>query len=324
MLNLISIAFLSLAIAIAALPVPFASLKQKRVFTTNVLDGFKKDRPQLFPPGLGNKNASRMVVLDVGANNGDSYTLRAYQEGHTVVAFEPSPMVNNLFKDVMNQNGVRLTVLNGSTETSTPAQGHTASSLKISGRNKVYLIPAALSKKTTILNLHQSPCSDKRKCGKINRLVEDSRSKNIVKVPVYRLDDMSFPVDPKSVWFMKIDVEGHELEVLQGARNFIKSAEIPYIGLEFAAHGRSGIKWGVDLLEELHSQQYSCYHLRGFGKCHDREHRSPSLKCNYPFSLNDWKQAPTFEEYTETFEMSENRKKKPSLSDIMCVRNKHD
>ncbi|PXF48576.1 hypothetical protein BWQ96_01745 [Gracilariopsis chorda] len=324
MLSFIAAIFLSLVIAIAAIPLPFAALRQKRVFTTNVLDGFKKDHPQLFPPGLGSKNASRMVVLDIGANNGDSYTLRAYKEGHTVVAFEPSPMVKDLFKDVMNENRVRLTVVNGSTGVPSKAQGVTASSLKIGDRNKVYLIPAALSKKTTILNLHQSPCSDKRKCGKINRLVEDSKSKNIVKVPVYRLDDISFPVDPEKVWFMKIDVEGHELEVLQGARNFIKSAKIPYIGLEFAAHGRAGIQWGVDLLEELHKQQYSCYHLRGFGKCHDREHRSPSLKCNYPFSVNDWKQAPTFEEYAETFEISANRPKKASLSDIMCVRSKRE
>ncbi|KAI0563064.1 FkbM family methyltransferase [Gracilaria domingensis] len=309
----------ALCIAVTlAVPASQPHLRQKRVYSTNVLPSFKRGNPQLFPPGLGAKHANRMVVLDIGANNGDSYTLKAAQEGHPVIAFEPSPVVAPLFKKVMSDHKLTYHVYNFTSDH--PLEPLSADKSPRLSSSAVYLIPVALSNATTILNFHQSPCSDLRKCGKINHLDPTSKSKTAVKVPVYRLDDVPLPADPSNIWFMKIDVEGYELQVLKGARKLIKQAKIPYIGIEFAAHGKQGTKWGVDLLEELYLQGYSCHHLRGFGKCHDREFRSPSLKCNYPFSLDDWKTAPTFEEYAETFELRSDRHKKASLADLMCIR----
>ncbi|CAN8065045.1 unnamed protein product [Agarophyton chilense] len=319
----ISVFSVYLAAVLAVPPPSLPYLRQKRVYSTNVLPGFKKNNPQLFPPGLGSKHAQRKIVLDIGANNGDSYTLRAYKEGHSVIAFEPSPVVNSLFKKVMLENHVKLSVYNFSYDSHGEQYSNgkdKASKFPAPSSNIVHLIPVALSNTTTVLSFHQSPCSDLRKCGKINHIDPYSKSKTSVKVPVYRLDDVPLPADPTDVWFMKIDVEGYELEVLKGARKLIKHAKIPFIGIEFAAHGKTGTKWGVDLLEELYMQGYSCHHLRGFGRCHDREFRSPSLKCNYPFSLDDWKSAPTFEEYTDTFEIRKPSQKKPGLADLMCIR----
>ncbi|KAI0563096.1 methyltransferase FkbM [Gracilaria domingensis] len=303
-----------------AVPTSEPHLLHKRVYSTNTLSGFTKDKPQLFPPGLGAKHANRLVVIDIGANNGDAYTLQAFQKGHPVVAFEPSPFVGQLFKKVMSEHNVRLRVHNFTSDQHDD-QISPDKSLELPS-NTVHLIPVALSNETTFLNFHQTPCPNLQKCGKTNHLDPNSKSKASVRVPVYRLDDVPLPADPKDIWFMKIDVEGNELQMLQGARRLIREAKIPYITIEFAAHGRQGTKWGVDLLEELYLQGYSCHHLRGFGECHDHALRSPSLKCNYPFSLDDRKTAPTFKEYVETFEARSDLHKKPSLSDLMCVR--HD
>lgn len=294
----------------------------RRVYSTDILDGFAKGKPSLWPPGHGGEGAAERIILDVGANNGDQYTLHGFQKGHMVFSFEPSPMLGSLFRDVMKKHKVdtafvKMRIANDtkkySRRTVTIPYGNKAI------KPKVYYIPVALSNQTGAASLHQSPCADLSKCGKSNRLVMDHK-KGSVRVPVFRFDDVILPVDKKNIWFMKIDVEGHELQVLQGARDLLKNVQVPYIALEMSSNGRKGIDWGVGLLDELHYQGYVCHHLRGFGRCHDSTLKSPSLKCNYPFSLTNKKNAPTFEEYVEVFQVKNgHEKKKRALADLMCV-----
>lgn len=295
---------------------------EKRIYTTNHLKGFKKDFPSLWPPGLGGKNALNRVVLDVGSNNGDPYTLLGFKRGHTVFSFEPSPMVGLLFRDAMKKKNVDTAIVKLRNNNDTKV--YTRSTVKIpigneSIKPKVYLIPIALSNQTGVARFHQSPCADLSKCGKVNKLVSYDK-KGSVQVSTFRLDDVTLPVEKSKIWFMKIDVEGHELEVLQGARSLLNEVHIPYIAVEFSSNGKKGIEWGVSLLEELHGHGYVCHHLRGFGKCHDASYRSPSLKCNYPFSVTEKNEAPTFEEYTEVFEIRPGKEqKKRAMADLMCA-----
>lgn len=296
---------------------------EKRVYTTNALPGFKKNHPALFPPGIGGRHPRRRAVIDIGANSGDDYTLKAYQKGHNVFAFEPSPIVNALFSTVMTQHNVHVSRVSIDHLTT----NLTRRPFKISiprdetpKANKVYIIPIALSNTTGVFNFHESPCSNLKKCGMINHLLPDENHSQGVRVRTYRLDDVILPVRNEDIWFMKIDVEGHELEVLQGAHGFLKDARIPYIAVEFSANMKTGTDWGVELLDNLYGLGYTCYHLRGFGKCHDAKIRSPSLSCNYPFSNTILKEAPTFLEYTKTFETTEkNKKEKPRMADLMCA-----
>lgn len=309
--------------------------KARRVYTTNMLPGFKQDQPSLFPPGYGDAKASARVILDIGANSGEEYTLRGYKHGHTVLSFEPSPMVVGLFKRTMISSHVSLSVVNVRNEGISPIAGsdplvHTAHRIRVfvpphkatDDAPHVYLFPFAVSNSSRVVSFHESSCKRNAKCGKVNHVTEDDRArKGNLQVQSYRLDDLILPVDSHKIWFMKIDVEGHEIQVLQGARQLINEAKVEYIGFEFSANRRPGIDWGVGLLQELYVQGYSCFHLRGFGKCHNNRLKSPSLKCNYPFSMKDETLAPTFEQYTKVFEMKKGRKNvKPRMSDLMCKR----
>lgn len=313
-LTFATLCFLSIQLVFAA---------EKRVYTTNSLSGFKKDTPALFPPGYGGKNASTRVILDIGANNGDDYTLRGYQAGHTVVAFEASPSVSLLFQRTMISNKIDTTLLHPSNKKLTLESTIKRFSdiNKNITQNQVFLFPVGLSSKTSVSKFHQSPCTDINKCGKVNHLIDNNGNGQGIDVEVYKLDEVSLPVRRENIWFMKVDVEGYENEVLRGARQLIADAKIPYIGIEFAAQGRKGKSWGVSLLNTLHNYGYTCYHLRGFGSCHDKNLKSPSLKCNYPFSTDNKAQAPTFEQYSAVFEMGDkNEKLKPKMADLMCAR----
>lgn len=140
-------------------------------------------------------------------------------------------------------------------------------------------------------------------------------------VQVYRLDDIFFPVDVRHIWFLNINAEGKELNVLQGARHLIKDARITFVAFRFSAHGRKGSAWGVLLLEEMERQGYECYHLRGFGQCHDVKHRPGTSPCNYPFSMRSRELAPTFEQYVRVFQSAKEQKgARLRTSDMVCKR----
>lgn len=330
---------------------------ERRVYSTNLLPGCKKDSPSLLPPGFGGKDAANKTILDVGSHIGDDYTIRGVSVGHTVIAFEPSPAVVDNFKKYMIQKGMPLSVVNldHAVATAAHARGRLARDAidgmvvrvliprtsRLSGNGggnamgnggidmsqaRVFLMPFALSNETGLTKFFESGCKMPH-CGKVNRIPmqdADSVTGNIV-VPKYKLDDLILPTDTRKIWFLKVDVEGHELEVLQGARDLIRRSGLEYIVLEFSPNGQPGVKWGVTLLNELFEQGFTCFHMRGFGKCHDDTLRSPSLKCNFPFNLNNATLAPTFEEYAKVFEIKEeNGRKKPHMADLMCKRRKMD
>lgn len=331
----------------------------RRVYTTNALPEFQKDHPALFPAEylLDTVNKNR-TVLDVGANNGDGYTLTAARAGHTVLAFEPSVTLREPFKQIMLRNRVPLSLVHvpafhdpskpmvNSTMTSSlletlfqrgqgqqqPSAGaiqNTHDTVRViiprdggTPHPRVYLLPFALANQNGVTSFYEAGCKGKdiTKCGKTNRFAEVGGLRGNTRVQMYRLDDLVLPVEESSVWFMKIDVEGYELDVIKGARQFLRKGHVKYIAVEFSPNGKKGLRWGTELLEELFQLGFSCYHLRGFGTCTDGKKKPATLGCNYPFSLSDYSKAPNFKQYAKVFEMNDKSKDKARMADLMCKR----
>lgn len=377
-------------------------LLPRRIFSTAPLraeydDEGKPRFPGSFawPPEYGKRHD--LSVLDVGANIGDMYTLQGWTHGHSVLAFDASPSVQQKFRATMEAHGVRFaeaTVVTSSSRSNGPpykvqvaksgyndreraAKGNNGGSQKEA--NRVVFVPYGLANKTgSVLLFDKDDCGGTaNKCGRMNHIVsvsapppsssssegnknKDQRHQQLNQVnhthdnpylrtvDVFRFDDLLFDttstknsgitmIDPASIWFVKISVAGHEAEVLRGMRHFLARAHVRYVSVEFSPTGRA---WGIDLLEQLRDAGFACYHVRGFGKCHDTSVRTSSRACNFPFvggaeveengpSGEELRAlAPTFEQYVEVFvgdgekerDKDKNGRGGQRMADLMCRR----
>jgi FkbM family methyltransferase len=142
-----------------------------------------------------------MTVVDAGAHHG-LYSLLASKcvgEDGTVVAFEPSPRECKRLK----------------------------SNLRVNRTPNVYLLRCALGNQAGVAELfladaYQDGCNSLRPAG----VTETGQS---VQVPLRRLDDMLAELGIAEVDFLKMDVEGAELTLLQGAPKLLGCAPRPAI-----------------------------------------------------------------------------------------------
>jgi FkbM family methyltransferase len=141
------------------------------------------------------------VAIDVGANRGD-YTAAILRCTPNVVSIEPNPENARVLKQVF---GKRIRLIVG------------AASNK--DEDVVLRIPEYGSGYATIEDSNQFACNGIKS----------------VHVRSYRIDDLSL----ETVSFIKVDVEGHELSVLEGALNLLKR-DRPSILVEAEERYRKG------------------------------------------------------------------------------------
>lgn len=125
------------------------------------------------------------TCLDIGANIG-CISQALLKAGHKVVAFEPQPQLFSLL-------GTNL--LN---------------------RGEVVLVPAAVGSEEGHVEMPKVQYSAKGNFGGLG--IGDKSIYGNISVPVVTIDSYNY----NDVGFMKIDVEGYELEVLRGATSTIK------------------------------------------------------------------------------------------------------
>lgn len=129
------------------------------------------------------------VVIDVGANIGHISLLVADIVGpESLVCFEPTPISYNRLVENFQLNDWPTTNL------------HHAAIGATKGTVKIPDVPYPLT---------------------TNKTVEGGQSENIVDVPLLRLDDFCDSFPNRSVGLLKIDVEGYERPVFDGARRFL-------------------------------------------------------------------------------------------------------
>lgn len=178
-----------------------------------------------------------MVFLDIGANVGE-FTLAAAKllDRGRVIAFEPHP---NIYRQL-------------------------GRSVELNNYNNVSLFNLALGKKSGELELYGP--SDAHNEGMYSLIKGAVRTEIVAKVPIETLDEIVERESLERVDFIKIDVEGAELFVLQGGTKTLERHK-PTMLIEFseetfreAGYKPSDLK---DFLDRYGYEYYSFSKWRG-------------------------------------------------------------
>lgn len=151
-----------------------------------------------FLEGLSSMLEPSTLVLDVGAHIGNHTVYFAGVLGFQVQAYEPNPEAFELLERNIHRNGLD---------------------------DKVTCVPVALSSEDGQVSMTRAVEDDAGTMA----VAEQTESGNAIRVRTQRLDDLELP-DPSAV-FIKLDVEGHEPEVIRGGKLFLEK-HAPDISVE--------------------------------------------------------------------------------------------
>ncbi len=144
------------------------------------------------------------TFIDIGANKG-IFTMQASSivgDSGTVIAFEPNPRTANILRSHLIMNGIEKNV-----DVIEKGLGSVVSEFDLN-----------------ILDLHSGTATI--------RQINDKDVSSTIKVPVVTADSILMDRKLTGKIFLKIDVEGLELEVLKGAENFIQKFNPEWVYVE--------------------------------------------------------------------------------------------
>ena len=201
-----------------------------------------------------------MTVLDIGAHHGLYSLLAAKRVGRNgrVRSFEPSPRERKSFKRNLRINGFR------NVQIESFALGSSA------GRAELFLVEGA----EDVCNSLRPPAA------------EVTTTK--VSVEVRPLDEYLQRQKIEKVDFIKLDVEGAELEVLRGAKRLLSSAERPMILAE--VQDIRTAPWGYraeEIIRHLEELGFGWYGLSEAGSLIALDTTATSYDGNYVACPNE-------------------------------------
>jgi len=150
------------------------------------------------------------LSLDIGANVGNYTKLILQETSSKVISFEPLPDAYRELEDLKKEFRERLEIFN----------------IAISNENKkqeLYFGNKKSEKASLMKNLEKLSFVEETNINKIS-------------VEVKKLDDLKDILNNEIIDFIKIDTEGYEFEVLDGAKNLLKEHQPKFIQIEFNWH----------------------------------------------------------------------------------------
>lgn len=196
-----------------------------------------------------------MTVVDVGANHG-LFTIEALEfirPGGRVHAFEPAPATRELFETNLKANGMEADVRTFSAAVgAAPGEARLRIHDEWSGLNTL----AARD---------------------ITWLGRELKADRIVSVPIVTLDAHAAEQGLDRIDFLKIDVEGFELDVLKGARGLLDAGRVGFVMLEVGdvTCANAGVEPAA-ILSELGRSGYTLRSIRADGGAGGRIEGFPS------------------------------------------------
>lgn len=192
-------------------------------------------------------------VLDIGANNGEyCYFFQEIIKTNNIVAFEPIPRLHK-----------RLKILFPSIE----------------------VLPFAISNIIGKATLH-IPYIKHQKFetrAKLDLLKEQDETRlETIEVQTKTIDEIYYS-RTKKIDFIKIDIEGHELKAIRGAKKLIEK-DLPILFVEIEK--RHHLNDFNDVIQEICALRYSCFFLeekilKGFSEFSIDKHQNLDRKENY-------------------------------------------
>ena len=196
-------------------------------------------------------------AIDIGVYRG-VYSYKLAQNFNLVHSFEPNPLLypylnKNLKKIISNINLYNLALSDTNGETK----------LKLPLRSKSFF-------KTNIEELYQLGAASIHPNNQFDNFKE-------VIVKMRKLDDIKIN---NKIGFMKIDVEGHELEVIDGAKNTIVN-NMPVLLIEIEKrHTKEPVEKSINYIKKI---GYECYFLKNKKLISVDKLQDKQLENNYYF-----------------------------------------
>jgi len=166
------------------------------------------------------------TVFDVGANRGDyAKLLQQYNLAINIYAFEPHPQ--------------------------------TFQSLKILASDSLKVFNLGLGSESKVCKLYDYAEQDASSHATLYPEVLQARTKKLIEhaINITRLDTQAEQLAINSIGLLKIDTEGHEFAVLQGAGKWLHAGKIEIIHFEFNEMNIASRHFFKDFLELLSEYQ---------------------------------------------------------------------
>lgn len=201
---------------------------------------------------LLNKNFKNLLIFDVGANKGQysKFLIDSLQVPYKIYAFEPTKYCIGKLQEIQNPNlvvcGFGLSKSNTTTVIHYDTEGSTWASID-----------------NTDYGRHQK-----------NLAISEE-------IQLKRIDDFCSKKNIPHIHLLKIDVEGHEIDVLEGAEEMLESNKIDVIQFEFGLASLYSKQRLMDFFKIL--PNYTIYRITqdGFRKITYHEAYEIYLTTNY-------------------------------------------